>query len=337
MATTSTQAPDVATVPPARRRRSVPRGLIILGQRLVHLVGVLLGVTFLVSLLLDMLPGDPARAILGDGASEEQVQVVRNELGLDQPVLERYWTWLTNAVQGDLGTSYRTGQAVVDTLAERLPVSFELMVLVQILAIAVALGCALWATYRPDGLVDRISTTLAFMGISVPHFVIGLLLVYVVSITFGLLPSSGYRPMSEGLGENLKYLILPALALAVEPAAVYMRLLRNDLRTSLGEEYVLAAQAKGMSSGNILFRQMLRPSSFSTVTLAGIKTGQLIGSAVVIETIFALPGLGRLLVDSLTTRDFVMIQALVALVAVIYVVTNALIDLLYLALDPRVR
>ncbi|NRI68738.1 ABC transporter permease [Rhodococcus sp. MS16] len=318
-------------------RLALPLWVTFTLKKVFHLTGVLLGVTFLVSVMLSFLPGDAARAILGDTASDEQVAVVRADLGLDKSVLARYWDWLAAALHGDLGTSYRTGEPVWDALMERLPVSIELMVLVQVFALGVAIVLALWVTYRPDGWLDKITSLWAFGGISIPHFVLALGLIYFFSVSLGWLPASGFVPFAESPSENLKYMALPALALAMEPAAVYLRLLRNDLRTSLGEEYVLAVQAKGMSSFNILVRQMLRPSSFSMVTLAGINTARLIGSAVVIETIFALPGLGRLLVDSVTARDFVMIQALVAVIAVIYVVVNALIDLIYLFLDPRVR
>lgn len=319
------------------RSRGLPPGVTFTLRKIAHLVFVLLAVTFLVSVMLDLLPGDPARAILGEEATPEQIQTLRTSLRLDDPLLVRYLAWLGDAIQGDLGTSYRTGQPVAEVIMDRLPVSIELMVIVQIIALVAAVGLAVYSTYRPNGWVDRLGSTWAFAAISTPHFVIGLILVYVFAITLGWLPASGYRPISEGLGPNLTFLLLPAFAMALEPAGVYQRLLRADMQATMKEEFVLAAQAKGMSSFNILVRQVLRPSSFSLVTLAGLNMARLIGSAVVIETMFAIPGIGRLLVDSINARDFVMIQALVAVIAVIYVAVNAIIDLLYLVLDPRVR
>ena len=321
----------------AKRRYVPPRWLGFTAKKIGHLLIVLVAVTFLVSLMLDFLPGDPAQAILGEDATPDQIAQLRAELRLDEPVIVRYLDWVGAALQGDLGTSYRTGQPVGEAILQRLPVSVELMVLVQVIALVTAVILAVWAVYRPNGIVDRISTAWSFAAISAPHFVVGLFLVFVFAVTLGLLPASGFIPLSDGIGPNLSTMILPALALSLEPAGIYQRLLRGDMQSTMKEDFVLAAQAKGMSTRNILFRQVFRPSSFSLVTLAGINTARLIGSAVVIETLFALPGVGRLLVDSINARDFIMIQAIVAVIAVFYVFVNIVIDLLYLVLDPRVR
>jgi len=309
-----------------------------MGKKLAHLVVVLVAVTFLVSAMIDLLPGDPARAILGDNATDEQLAQVRAELRLDEPVFVRYAIWLGNALTGNLGASIRTGQPVGDAIMQRLPVSLELMIIAQIIALVVAVALAMYAAYRPNGVLDKLSTIWSFAAISAPHFVVGLALIFVFSITLGWLPTSGYVTLAEG-GFLLHYslLLMPAFALALEPAGVYQRLLRGDMQTTMREDFVLAAQAKGMSTPNILFRQVFRPSSFSLVTLAGINTARLLGSTLVIETLFALPGIGRLLVDSVNSRDFVMVQSTVAVIAVFYVVVNIVIDLLYLVLDPRVR
>lgn len=321
----------------ARRSWTPPTWLSFVGRKLGHILIVLVSVTFLVSLMIDLLPGDPARVILGMEATEEQLDVVREDLHLDKSVFVRYGLWLSSAVQGDFGTSYRTGQDVGDAIMQRIPVSLELMILVQVIALVAAIGFAMFVTYRPNGWIDRASSVFSLVAISSPHFVIGLLLVFVFAVTFGTVPASGFEPLSAGLGPNLLTVILPAFALSLEPAGVYFRLLRGDMKATMNEDFVLAAQAKGMSSANILLRQVFRPSSFSMVTLAGINTARLIGSAVVIETLFALPGLGRMLVDSVYARDYVSIQAVVAVIAVFYVIVNIFIDLLYLVLDPRVR
>lgn len=311
--------------------------MVFLAKQALHFAIVLVAVTFLVSLMLDFLPGDAARAILGQEASPEAVEQLRDQLRLDDSVFVRYGDWVSSALQGDLGNSYRTGQSVTEAIAQRLPVSIELMVLVQVIALVVAIAMALLGSYRPNGKLDRFNTTWSFAAISAPHFVVGLVLVYIFAVQLNVLPASGFTPISEGLGPNLLGLLLPAFAMALEPAGTYQLLLRADLKATLKEDFILGAQAKGMSSANILLRQALRPSSFSLVTMAGINTARLLGSAVVIESLFAIPGLGRLLVDSIVARDFVMIQGIVAVIAVTYVVVNLIIDLLYLLLDPRVR
>lgn len=325
------------SVQQARRKWAPPRWLAFASRKIGHLLIVLIAVTFIVSLMLELLPGDPARVILGPEATDAQVDIVRADLMLDDPSIVRYWHWLVSAVQGDFGVSYRTGQDVGEAILQRVPVSVQLMVMVQVIALVVAIALAMYATYRPKGWVDRIGSVLSLAAISAPHFVVGLFLVFIFAVTLGVMPASGYSPPSAGLWANLMTMLLPALALSLEPMGVYFRLLRGDMQATMREDFVLAAQAKGMSSANILIRQMLRPSSFSLVTLAGINTARLIGSAVVIETLFALPGLGRMLVDSVFARDYVTIQAIVAVIAVFYVVINILIDLLYLVLDPRVR
>lgn len=321
-----------------RAPRGAPAWLIFIGKKVGHLAIVLVAVTFLVSAMVDLLPGDPARAILGDNATDQQLAQVRTELRLDDPVIVRYFIWLGNALVGNLGVSIRTGQPVGDAIMQRLPVSLELMVLAQLIALIVAISLAMYAAYRPNGVVDKITTIWSFAAISAPHFVVGLALIFVFSVTLGWLPTSGYVPIAEGgIWMHFSLVLMPAFALALEPAGVYQRLLRGDMQTTMREDFVLAAQAKGMSTPNILLRQVFRPSSFSLVTLAGINTARLLGSTLVIETLFALPGIGRLLVDSVNSRDFVMVQATVAVVAVFYVVVNIIIDLLYLVLDPRVR
>ncbi len=334
---TTVEIPAGTRLTAGGKRLYFPAWAKFLLRKVGYMVFVLLAVTFLVSLMLDFLPGDPARAILGEDASAEQVAILAEQLGLNNPVWVRYWDWLTAALSGDLGTSVRTSQPVGEAILQRLPASIELMVLVQVMALIIALAFAIYGVYRPGKLIDNASSATSFLAISAPHFIIGILLVYVFSVQLGWLPANGFKPLSEGLGENLKYLILPAIAMAAEPAGVYQRLLRADMQVTMREEFILAAQAKGMSASNILVRQALRPSSFSLVTLAGLNMARLIGSAVVIETMFAIPGVGRLLVDSVNARDFIMVQAIVAVIVVAYVIANVLVDLLYLVLDPRVR
>lgn len=306
-------------------------------RRLAHLVIVLGVVTFVVSTLLALLPGDPAHVIAGENATPEQISAVRVELHLDDSPLSRYGAWLGDVVRGDLGTSYRTGQDVLDAILQRMPVSLQLMLMAQLLALLVAVPLAVWTAYRPRTLLGRGSQPISVLAISIPEFVLGLILIYVCAMKLGWFPATGFVPLSDGLGANLQTMILPALVIAAEPSATYFRLLRLDMTRTLGEDFVLAANAKGMSTANVLFRHALRPSSLSVATLAGLNTARLLGTVVVVESLFGLPGMGRLLVESINASDLIMVQGAVCVIALVYVLVNALTDVLYPVLDPRVR
>ncbi|GAB3125420.1 ABC transporter permease [Glaciibacter psychrotolerans] len=307
------------------------------GLRALHLFVVLILVTFLVSVMLEFLPGDPAVVIAGENATPEQVELVRQKLNLDQPVIARYFLWASHVLQGDLGVSFRTTQPVGEAIAQRLPVSLELMVLAQIIALIMAVPMAVWAAYRPRSTVGRIATPTSVLMISTPEFVIALMLILGGAMVLGWFPATGFVPLAAGLGLNLISLALPALAVAAEPAGTYSRILRADMSRTFDEDFMLAAKAKGMTIPNILFRQALRPSSLSLVTLAGLNTARLLGSVVVIESLFGIPGIGRLLVESVNNSDFVTVQGVVCVIALTYVIVNALTDLSYAIIDPRVR
>lgn len=306
-------------------------------RRSAHLVIVLTVVTFLVSTLLALLPGDPAHVIAGENATPEQIATVRAELHLDESAISRYGAWLGDVLRGDLGTSYRTGQAVIDAIAQRLPVSLQLMVMAQLIALLVAVPLAVWTAHRPRTLLGRSSQPASVLAISTPEFVLGLILIYVGAMQLGWFPATGFLPLGDGLGANLQTMILPALAIAAEPTGTYFRLLRLDMSRTLGEDFILAANAKGMSTANVLFRHALRPSSLSVATLAGLNTARLLGTVVVVESLFGLPGMGRLLVESINSSDLIMVQGVVCVIALAYVAVNALTDILYPLLDPRVR
>lgn len=306
-------------------------------RRLAHLTTVLLVVTFLVALLLNMLPGDPAQVIAGDNATAEQVAQVRADLHLDQSIWVQYGHWMGGVLSGDLGTSYRTGQTVLDAVLQRLPVSLQLMLMAQAIAILVAIPLALLMAHRPRGLLARFGNLGSVIAISTPEFVLALGLIFLGAMTFGWFPATGFVPMSDGIGANIWSMMLPALAVAIEPAGTYLRLLRGDLERTLQDDFILAAHAKGMSTTNILFRQALRPSSISLTTLAGLNIARLLGTAVVVESIFGLPGMGRLMVESINASDLVMVQGVVCVIALAYVLVNALTDLAYPLIDPRMR
>lgn len=303
----------------------------------LHLMAVLLVTTLIAFTSIRLLPGDPASAVLGEGATDEAVATLRHDLRLDEPLVSQYLHWLSDVLRFDLGQSARSGEQVLDVIIQRVPVSLELMIVAQILALALAIPMALLSAYRRDRSFDRLTGAAAFAAISIPDFVLGIVLILVFSLTVGWLPATGWTAWSDSPADHVRGLVLPGLVLGVTQAAIYQRILRNDVVSTLQEDFIATAKTKGLSMGHILLRHALRPSSFSLVTLAGINIGRLIGGAVVIEVLFALPGLGQLIVSSLSNRDYVMVQGAVLFVAVAYVLINALVDLLYLALDPRVK
>lgn len=306
-------------------------------SRVLHVLIVLFGVTFLVCLMLDFLPGDPAVIIAGEQATPEKIQQIREELNLDKPVMARYGIWVSNVFTGDFGVSYRTSQPVSDALLQRLPASVELMILAQLIALCVAVPAAVLSAYRPHSWFGKLVPSASVLAISTPEFVFALVLIFVGVLSLGWFPATGYVPISEGLGRNLLTLALPAIAISLEPIGSYTRLLRTDLDRTLKTDFMLAAKAKGMSLPNLLFRQALRPSTLSLATLVGLNTARLLGTVVVIETLFGIPGLGRLLVESINSADIIVVQGVVCVIALAYIVVNIFTDLLYAAIDPRVR
>jgi peptide/nickel transport system permease protein len=310
-----------------------------IAKRLVHMIVVLLLVSFGTFFLVDLVPGDVAVNVLGPNASGSDYQQVRHQLGFDKPFLERYFNWLGKILHGDLGkTLVPPVESVWTRLSRAFPVNLELMVLALIMALVIAVPAALWSAYRAGGRFDRIMSLTTFGVISVPSFLAGLILIIIFAINWHVFPIGTWaRPTSAGWLKNLRYAFLPSLTLALLEAAVYMRLLRSDMISTLQEDYILAARAKGMPTWHILVREALRPSSFSLLTLAGLSIGRLIGGSIVVEQVFSLPGLGRVVVSASNTHDYTLVQGAVLLVAVVYVVVNLAVDVTYSYLDPRIR
>ncbi len=306
--------------------------------RVLELVAVLLIVSFGVFLMVALIPGDPATAILGEGKPPEQYEALRQELGLNDPVLSRYFDWLGGAVTGDLGNSILPPRTPVgERLLAALPVSLELAALGLIIALVVALPLALWAAARQGGLVDRVIGATMFGLLSVPSFLAGLLLIMYCVNEQGWFPRSQWVRLSDSISGNLHHAILPAIVIALSEIALFTRILRNDLVVTLQEDFILAARAKGLAPWRIMVGDALRPSSFSLVTLLGISTGRLIGSTVIVEYLFALPGMGSLVVSGAQTGNFPIVQGAVLVTAIIYVLVNMCVDLSYGILDPRTR
>ena len=307
-------------------------------RKLVELVVVLLLVSFGVFLLVGLLPGDPAAAILGPGHPAKDYVALRRELGLDHSLWQRYSDWLGHALTGNLGHSIvPPNAAVTDRIGHALPVSLELAVLGLLIALLIAVPLSLLSAAREGGIVDRIVSAGMFAVLSLPSFLIGLLLIMGLVEQLDWLPRSQWVRLSAGLGGNLSHAILPAIVIALPEAALYTRILRNDLVRTLREDYVLAARAKGMPPWRVLVTEALRPSSFSLITVLGISLGTLIGSTVIVEYLFSLPGMGTLIVTAAGEGDFPMVQGAALVVAALFVLINAAIDLAYGFLDPRTR
>ena len=306
-------------------------------QKVVQLAAVLLLVTFLTFLLLNLLPGGPETAALGIGADEQAQAEFREEQNLDDPLIVRYVDWLGGLLSGDLGDSLIANVPVTDLLSQRLPVTLQLMVYATFLALIIAVPLGILTAYKADSMFDKSANTIAFGLLSLPNFIVGVLLVFLFSIRLGWLPATGSTPFGEDPVEHFRRMILPTIALAVGQIAVYMRLLRTDMISTLQEDFIGVARAKGMPTRRILLRHALRPSSFSLLTVVAINVGQLIGGTIVIERIFAIPGLGSLIVESIFRRDYLVVQGCIVIVAVGFVLVNFIVDVLYAVLDPRIR
>jgi peptide/nickel transport system permease protein len=308
-----------------------------IAYRLAYLLPVLLAVTLLTFLIASLLPGDLAYAMLGDQATPEAVAALRRDMGLDQPLWWRYLSWLGGILQGDFGRSFRTGEPVLGAILARLPVSLELMLLAEITALAISIPLAIQCAVNSGGSFDRVVTGVAFAKLSIPNFMAAILLIYVFAVALRLLPATGYTPLAEDWLGNFRSMLLPSLTLALAEWPVLMRVLRSDMIATLQEDYITMAKAKGLKRRRILFVHALKPSSLTLITVAGINIGRLIGGAVIVESVFALPGIGRLLLGAIYTRDFMILQGVVLFVAAGFVIVNFLVDMLYAVLDPRVR
>ena len=300
-----------------------------LTRRIALTIPVLLGVATLVFSLIHFIPGDPAQAMLGETASAQDVEALRVRLGLDRPLLEQYTAFLRDAVRGDFGTSMRTNQPVTEAIIERLPATLELAMAAMLVAICVSIPLGIAAAVWRGTAIDHSATTLALLGISIPNFWLGPLLAIVFAVELGWLPVSGRG--------TLLHLILPAISLGAALAAILARMTRASLLEELREPYVQAARARGVSRSRAVIRHAFRNSLIPVVTLVGLQFGAVLTGAVITETIFAWPGIGRLLIQSIGFRDYPIVQGCILFIAVTYVAMNLLTDLVYGVLDPRIR
>jgi len=316
-------------------------------SRLLQIVPTVLMITLVVFVMMRSVPGDPVVPLLGEAYTEENAIKVRQEYGLDKPVLVQYLIWLGKMVQGDWGTSILSGRPVLKDVLVRLPVTLELVVLSMGVALLIAIPAGIIGALRQNTWADYTATSVAMVGVSIPEFFIGVLLLLVFSIGLGgLLPSSGwiYLPgtcptmvCGVSLWGNLQHVLMPAFALGVGRAALLTRLLRASMLEVIRTEYVTTARAKGLSDGPVIFKHALKNALIPTVTVMGLQVGFLIGGAIVVETLFAMPGLGTFGIDAIIARDYQQVQGFALITALAFVVINLIVDLMYTFLDPRIR
>jgi len=306
-------------------------------RRLMAAIPVMGVVAIAVFALLHVTPGDPAVIIAGDYATPDEVAKIRSKLGLDRPFLVQVGIWLGQVVRGDLGTSIFSGLPVTTLIGQRAEATTGLTVLALLISVAIGVPLGVVAAWKQRSWIDRVVMVFAVSGFSMPVFWLGFILVYVFALSLGWLPVQGYVPLREGFWPFLSHLILPAVTLSVVYMALIARMTRASMLGVLHEDYIRTAFAKGLEPRGVLMRHALKNASLPVVTIIGIGFALLIGGAVVTETVFALPGLGRLTVDAIVRRDYPVIQGVLLVVAGVYVLINLVIDLLYAVLDPRIR
>lgn len=309
-----------------------------LAFRVGRLAATVVAVSILTFYLTTRLPGDASVAVLGEaGLDGDARERMRESMGLNDGFWQRYADWFGGVLTGDLGHSFTTNAPVADGLTRALPVTLELIAMTIVLSVLLAIPVAMTQARFRDRWQDRAGTTLTFVILSTPPFVMSLMLILVFAVGLQALPASGWVPLSESVTGNLQAMVLPTATLALTQLAVFSRILRGDLITTLDQDFISLARSKGISTRKVLYGHALRSSSFSLVTVVGLQIGLLLGGTVIAEQVFALPGVGSLLVDAVNSRDLVTVQAIALLAAVGFVVINFLVDLVYTTLDPRIR
>jgi peptide/nickel transport system permease protein len=308
------------------------------GRRLIAVIPVLWGVTFLTYVVMNLLPGDTAQVLLGANATPAQVHQLEIRLHLNEPFWVRYGGWLAATLHGDLGTSLASGENVTTILGQRLPVTAELLIYAFAGSIVLAVLLAVLAARRPNGIADRFSVVISMTGLSVAPYVLAVVLVYVFAVRLQWFPAIGYTSLTASPLQNIRSLILPAIAIGFPLFAVYTRLLRADIVEQMQrEDYIVTARAKGVPPWQVLIRHALPNSLFGLITLVGLNLGALVGAVVIIEPIFSLPGVGAVLIQSINNHDVPIVEGIVLVFAVVVVLGNLLADLLHAVLDPRIR
>ena len=308
-------------------------------SRLTHLIVVFIGISVLTFLMIRLLPGDPALAIAAQsGAADPQlIAEVQRDLGLNLPIWQQYANWMLNIFHGNFGVSYRNNQTVVAEILGSLPVTMQLVLMAQVVSLAIAVPVALYVVPRRDGWVDRMVAVIVFALQAIPNYVLAMVGISVFAVGLRWLPAVGYTPLSRGVWDSVVSLILPTLAVSALLVAVYIRVLRESTIETLRMDYILVGRSLGYSRRQLLWNFALKPSLPPLITVAGLHVGILFGGVVVVEVISGLPGIGTLLLNAITSRDYTTVQALVLLFAVVFVFVNFITDLIHMSIDPRVR
>ncbi len=308
-----------------------------IARRLIAIIPVLAVVAVFVFLMLRLTPGDPAAVIAGDNATSDQIAMIREKLGLSLPIWQQFAIWMGDILQGNFGESYFFKKTVAELIAQRVEPTLALAVCTLILALSAAIPLGVIAAYKQGSLLDRFVMGLSVLGFSVPSFVIAYCLIYVFAIELGWLPVQGYTRIGVDFWGFLEHMILPSVTLGVIYVALVARITRASVLEVLNEDYIRTARAKGLSNRVVLMRHALRNAAVPILTVIGVGIALLIGGAVVTESVFGLPGLGRLTVEAVLSRDFPTIQTVILMFSVVYVVVNLLIDISYTLFDPRIR
>jgi peptide/nickel transport system permease protein len=311
--------------------------LAFLIRRIVSTFIVMAIVAVIIFLLVRIAPGDPVAILVGDNASPDQILAVRKQLGLDDPILIQFWRWASRVLVGDLGISIFSNEPVAKLIGQRLEPTLSLAATTIILAVVVAVTAGIVAAWQVGTWIDRIVMALSVASFSVPVFVVGYVLIYVFAIQLRWLPVQGYQPIADGLVNWLRHLVLPSIALGLAYVALIARITRTAMLEVLAEDYIRTARAKGVATGPVLLKHALKNAGVPIVTVIGIGIALLIGGVVITETVFNIPGIGRLVVDAIQTRDYPIIQGVILLFSGVYVIVNLLVDLTYTLLDPRIR
>lgn len=306
-------------------------------RRLLMAAPVLLGVSMVAFAAIRLVPGDPVTTLLGPGYNEAQAAALREKYALDAPLPVQYLAWLSRALRGDFGESFFTGQPVLQAILERLPVTLELTAIGIGFAIVLGVPLGVASALRTGTGLDHAARLLGLLGLSVPGFWLGTILILFLSLKLGLLPSGRFVHLTEDPLENLRRMIMPGLALGTAVAAVTMRTTRSSMLEVINQDYIRTARAKGLGERVVLFRHALRNALVPIVTILGLQAGYLLGGSVVIEQVFSLPGVGRLALQAIASRDYALLQGTILFVAVVFVLINLLVDLLYAWLDPRIQ
>jgi len=306
-------------------------------KKILTAIPVLLVVSIVLFLLLNVMPGDAADSMSTMDATAEEVEALRESLGLNDPMYIQYLRWLKNVLKGDFGISFLNGASVTEKIVTRLPVTLELTLLAMLIAVAIALPMGVLSATHRNSTIDAIASFISMIGVAVPHFWLAMMLIIIFSVNLHWLPASGFTPISQGLGKNLIKMIMPAFSVGLGFAATVMRQTRSNMIDVLGTDYISTAKAKGMSKSVVVWKHGVRNALIPVITVIGMQTGRLFGGAIVVETLFGLPGIGTAIVQSIFSRDYQMTMGCVMMVAVIIILINTIVDILYVIIDPRVR